>query len=161
IPLPNFRYKALESPQVAPPIGQEYDDSTWEEIKPHSYWGGWRQDFILRTTFQVANADKNAPYALYLPLGDAEDFSHPETLAYIDGQPYAAADRHHRELALNKSYLDGQPHRLALHGWTGGSIQGDPNEKLYMRDCSVVQIDTPTRQFVAAARVALEVADQL
>ena len=159
--LPNFRYKALESPQVAPPIGQEYDVSGWDEIQPHSYWGGWRQDFVLRTSFQVTNADKNFPYALYLPLGDSHDFSHPETLAYIDGQPYAAADRHHRELALAKSYLDGQTHQLALHGWTGGDIAGDPNIKLYMRECSVVQIDPPTRQFVAAARVALEVAEEL
>ena len=161
-PLPAFRYKPLESPQVAPPIGQEYDDSAWEVVNPRTYWGGWRQDFVLRTTFQVPpNADKNAPYALYLPLGESRDFSHPETLAYIDGQPYAAADRHHKEVTLAKSYVDGQTHRLALHGWTGGSIGGDPNIKLYMRECSVVQIDMPTRRFVAAARVALEVAEQL
>ena len=32
---------------------------------------------------------------------------------------------------------------------------------LFMRDCSVVQIDQPTRDFIAAARVALETATRL
>ncbi|HVU12786.1 MAG TPA: hypothetical protein VHD90_16015, partial [Phototrophicaceae bacterium] len=158
--LPNFRYKALSSPQDAPPIGQEFDDSGWESIAPNSYWGHWRTDFVLRTTFEVP-AGWNGPVSLYLPIGEMRDFSHPESLAYIDGQPYAAADRHHHELALNGHFRDGKTHRLALHGWTGGDIAGDQNVKLYMRPCSVVQIDPPTREFVAVARVALDVANQL
>jgi hypothetical protein len=48
------------------------------------------------------NADLQT--ALYLPLGESLDFSHPEAFAealtYIDGQPYSGCDRHHR-LALH------------------------------------------------------------
>ena len=53
-----------------------------------------------------------------------------------------------------------RPHTLALHGWTGlgGSANGDPFTKLYMRQCAVVQIHQPTRDFIALARVALETA---
>jgi alpha-mannosidase len=98
-----------------------------------------------------------------LPLGEAGDFSHPETLAYIDGRPYAACDRHHQEILLPDRWRDGQRHLLALHGWTGlgGWANNEPDIKLFMRDCAVVQIDRPTRDFVATARVALGIAKGL
>jgi alpha-mannosidase len=101
--------------------------------------------------------------ALYLPLGESGDFSHPEALAYIDGQPYASADRHHHEILLPARCRDGQHHRLSLHGWTGlgGWSGGDPHTKLLMRECAVVEIDPTTREFLAAARMALDVAAQL
>ncbi|MBC7811268.1 MAG: alpha-mannosidase, partial [Burkholderiales bacterium] len=157
-----FRYKALSGPEEAPPIAADVDDSAWEVVQSESYWGGWRTDFILRTSFQVpASFDSGAPAALYLPLGEARDFSHPESLAYIDGQPYASADRHHREIILPAHVRDGQPHRLALHGWTGQAMHSDPNERLFMRECAIVQIDQPTRDLVAMARVALDVTTQL
>ncbi|MFN8560823.1 MAG: alpha-mannosidase [Anaerolineae bacterium] len=162
LPLPPFRYKALSSPLDAPPVGQEYDDSGWAEIAPSTYWSGWRQDFILRTTFRTPESNTRNPiFALHLPLGDMRDFSHPETLAYLDGQPYAAADRHHPEIVLPPAMCDGQPHRLALHGWTGGDIAADQHIKLYMRECAVVEIEPLVREFVAAARVTVEVASQL
>jgi alpha-mannosidase len=163
-PLPAFRYKTLSSPLESPPIGADVDDSAWEVIEPRTYWGTWITDFVLRTQFQVPPGwDKDSPVALYLPFGEAGDFSHPEALAYIDEKPYASADRHHHEIAIPAQYQDGQTHRLALHGWTGlgGWQNTDMATKLHMRDCAVVQIDQPTRDFVAAARVALEVAAQL
>jgi alpha-mannosidase len=49
---------------------------------------------------------------------------------------------------------------LALHGWAG-SLNDDRDAKLLMRECALVQIDQPTRDFVALARVALGVADHL
>lgn len=160
--LPPFRYKTLSSPLEAPPISG--DDSNWEVIAPKTYWGTWFTDFILRAQFQVpTDWPADAPVALYLPLGDSGDFSHPEALAYIDGEPYASADRHHQEIVLPARCRDGKTHQLALHGWTGlgGFANNDPDVKLYMRECAVVQIDVPTRQFVATARMALEVANQL
>ncbi len=163
-PLPPFRYRALADPLENPPVGVDVDDSNWEVINPNSYWGTWMTDFILRARFQVpADWGTAGPVALYLPLGEAGDFSHPETLAYIDGQPYASADRHHREILLSASCHDGQAHWLALHGWTGlgGSEAADPNTRLYMQECTVVQIDEPTRELVAKARIALDVAAQL
>jgi len=163
-PIPAFHYKSLSSPLEDPPIGADVDDSGWEVIQPQSYWGNWRTDFILRTQFQIpVEWPADRPVALYLPLGDAGDFSHPEALAYLDGQPYASADRHHQEILLADRFHDGQPHRLALHGWTGlGAIaEHDPGIKLYMRHCAVVQIDPATRELIGTARMALEVAAQL
>src|SRR5262245_41638383 len=118
--LPSFRYKELASPTTHPPVESDVDDSAWQEISANQYWGTWKQDFILRTTFVIpADWDKSQPVALYLPFGDAGDFSHPEALAYIDGAPFAACDRHHQEILLKPEWFDGKPHTLALHGWTG------------------------------------------
>lgn len=163
-PLPAFRYKVLGSPEENPPIDAHVDDSGWKVIEPRTYWGTWMTDFVMRTRFVVpAEWGKADPVSLYLPLGDAGDFSHPEALAYIDGQPYAAADRHHHEIRLPEKWCDGKEHQLALHGWTGlgGFASSDPDTKLYMKDCAVVQVDQTTREFVAAARVALDVTNQL
>ena len=163
-PLPPFRYKTLSGPLENPPVDTKTDDSEWEIIEPESYWGTWKTNFVLRTHFQTPSGwEADSPVALYLPLGEAGDFSHPESLAFVDGQPYASADRHHHEILLPSQWKDGQPHLLALHGWTGmgGEVIHDRKTKLYMRACALVQIDPPTREFVATARVALDVANQL
>lgn len=163
-PIPPFKYQALASPDDAPPIDPAIDDSSWQTIPAFTYWGQWKTDFILRTSFTVpADWDKNIPVSLYMPLGDSGDFSHPESLAYIDGKPYASIDRHHHEILLPDSVKDGKTHQLALHGWTGlGGWQGAiPNTQLFMKDCAVVQIDQATREFIAVARVALDVTKQL
>jgi len=157
--LPSFKYLELASPLAAPPTQIDVDDSRWAEIEANTYWGSWMQDFVLRTTFAVPEfIDASQPVALFLPLGDAGDFSHPECLAYIDGEPYAACDRHHQEILLKPEWCDGKEHTLALHGWTGlgGFANGDAFTKLFMKPCAVVQIDQPTRDFCAFASIALE-----
>ncbi len=163
-PLPAFRYRELDGPLAPPPVAPDVDDSAWAEIGATDYWGSWMTDFVLRTTFTVpAEMDKTQPIALYLPLGESGDFSHPEALVYIDGAPYAACDRHHQEILLRPDWADGRPHALALHGWTGigGLERGDFFTKLYMRQCQVVQIHQPTRDFITLARVAHETAANL
>jgi alpha-mannosidase len=164
-PLAAFRYLALGSPTQPPPVDPEIDDSGWAVIDPNTYWGAWTTDFVLRSHFQVpADWDPVAPLALYLPLGEAGDFSHPEALAYIDGVSHAACDRHHQEILLPTHWRDGQCHRLALHGWTGLGDRlrrGEPGTQLFMRSCALVQIDRPTRDLAATARVALGVANSL
>ncbi|HEX5807520.1 MAG TPA: alpha-mannosidase [Anaerolineales bacterium] len=159
-----FRYRELADALTPPPNAVDVDDSNWQEIDAYDYWGAPLQNFILRTTFTVPDDwDRNRPVALSLPLGEAGDFSHPEALAYIDGKPYAACDRHHQEILLNPEWRDGKAHHLALHGWTGlgGTMSGNPFTKLYMRPCAVVQIHQPTREFLALARVALEAAQTI
>ena len=163
-PLPAFRYRALNGPLDPPLVGAEVDDSSWPEINPNEYWGFWMTDFMLRTTFSVPDDwDPAQPVALYLPLGEAGDFSHPEALAYIDGESYAACDRHHQEIRLPSDWIGGRRYLLALHGWTGlgGAATGDYFSKLYMRPCQVVQIHQPIRDFISLARVALDTAQNL
>ncbi len=160
--LPPFRLHMLpDHDPDTPLVGAEIDDSTWPLIETHSYWGNWRSNFTLRTTFHCpADWTSAVPVALYLPLGESGDFSHPEALIYIDGKPYAACDRHHQEIPLSKQWLDGETHLLALHGWSGfgGTAANPPPTKLFLRPCQLVQIDQPVRDFIATARVALGVA---
>lgn len=154
VPLAPFRFLALDGPLVAPPVSPDEDRSAWEPLAAETAWGRWQLNFVLHTQFAVPEAwPVDVPVGLYLPLGVRGTFSHPEALAYIDGQPYATADRHHQEILLPAAYCDGQSHDLALHGWTGypDSAEAGP----YMRECSLVQIDQPTRDFVTLARVAL------
>lgn len=159
-----FRFRQLDGPSTPPSTAQDVEDSSWDEIEPDSYWGLPRTNFILRTRFNVPTSWGAAgPSALYLPIGISGDFSHPEALAYIDGEPFAACDRHHQEIILPAKWCDGKEHTLALHGWTGigGQTVGDPTRKLQMRLCEVVQIDQPARDFIALARVALGIAKHL
>lgn len=162
--LPSFKYRELANPLTPPPIEIHTDDSVWKEIDATDYWGAWRQDFVLRTTFAIPEyMDSSQPIVLYLPLGDAGDFSHPECLAYIDGIPYATCDRHHQEILLNPEWCDGKEHTLALHGWTGlgGFANGDAFTKLYMRQCVVAQLHQPTRDFIVMSSIALETTNNL
>ncbi len=163
-PIDAFRYKTLPNPLDEPPVAPDLDDSDWEIIQPNTYWGTWITNFMLRSHFEVpSDWGTDEPVALFFPFGQSGDFSHPEALAYIDGQPYASADRHHHEILLPKQWIDGKTHSIALHGWTGlgGWENNEEATKLYMRQCAVVQIDSATREFIAAARVSLEVATQL
>src|SRR5205085_8338536 len=74
--LPPFRFHDLPDPMAEPPIGAEVDDTDWPSLNPPVYWGRPGADFILRTTFTVpADWPEAAPVALYLPLGEAGDFS--------------------------------------------------------------------------------------
>lgn len=162
--LPPFRYMELENPSVRPPVGPEVDDSGWEEVNPHEYWGRWLTDFVMRTHLQVPQDwDPQVPLALELQLGEAGDFSHPEALVYIDGLPYATCDRHHQMIALQERWADGEPHLLALHGWTGigGFATGDIFSRLYLRPCWLVQIHQGTRDLVSLTRVTLGTVESL
>jgi alpha-mannosidase len=162
--IPAFLYRTLPDPMTPPLLGAAEDRSAWKSIQPPAYWGSRFTNFMLHTSFTVpADWDADAQVALYLPLGEAGDFSHPETLAYIDGAPYAAGDRHHQEIRLDCQWCDGQAHVLDLHGWTGlfGDAVIADKEALYMRECFVVQVDQPTRDFLVMARVALETANSI
>lgn len=146
------------------PLSAAATDGLWQPVPPNTYWGRADLNFLLRGVFTVPNDfDHDVPVVLVLPLGDAGDFSHPEALAYIDGQPWAAADRHHQELPLPDRCRDGRDHDLLLHGWTGllGHTAAGPGRKLFMGECAVAQIDLPTRRFLALARTALAAAELL
>ncbi len=162
-PLAPFRYLALPGPDAPCPAGTGVDDSAWELIAAPAYWSDWDTTFTLRTRFAVpAEWGPPHPVALYLPLGRAHDFSHPEALLYLDGKPFAAADRHHQEVTLPDWVCDGAEHLIALHGWTGRNSSGLPaGTRLLMEPSALVQVDDATRSFVATARVAHGVATEL
>jgi alpha-mannosidase len=148
-----FKFRALRDASENPDL--HTDPSTWETVGPDTYWGGPDVNFVMTSSFSVpAEWDAALPVALFLPLGEAGDFSHPEALAYIDGTPFATTDRHHQEFALNAEHRDPSSHTLFLHGWTGG--YSPPGKRLQMFECAVVQIDPPTRELVAHTRVALQ-----
>ncbi|MEE8356887.1 MAG: hypothetical protein V3R33_06215, partial [Anaerolineales bacterium] len=156
-PIPPFSCLELENPELPTLSVLDSLENNWVEIPTHSYWIKPRTDFVLRTTFCVPTEWKNGgSIALFLPIGISGDFSHPEALVYLDGEPYGSCDRHHQELLLPDFVLDGKEHSLLLHGWTGigGLTVGDMTQRLKMGICEVVQIHSPTRKFIASARVA-------
>lgn len=163
--IPAFRYQPLDGPESLPPVAPDVDDSLWEQILPGQYWGSSQRNFTLRTWFTIPNDwDPSMSVSLYLPIGDAGDFSHPEALAYIDGIPFATIDRHHQEILLRAEWMDGKAHLLVLHGWmgrVGGYEYRHSNLKLDMRQCTVVQLHEPTRKLVALLRVVTETVENL
>jgi len=158
--LPDFHLAYTADPRHYPVFPIDYTNYLIQ--KPDTYWAGADQNFILDTTFCVpSDWGKDAAVAIYLPLGIPGSFSHPEALVYIDQKPFATCDRHHQEILLRPEWCDGQPHQLTLHGWTGNDHQEGEHARLLMRQCAAVQIDQPTRDFVAAVRVALGIATLL
>jgi alpha-mannosidase len=174
--LPPFRYRALSGPAEPPPIDTEVADDDWLVLEPLTYWGPSYTDFVLRNRFTIpVDWSRTLPIALYLPLGEPNDFSHPEALIYVDGNAYATCDRNHQEVLLHTDWQDSTPHTLALHGWTGlgdsklAGLLSYPDDvvafkhettppavlNLLMRQCEIVQIDQPTRDFVITVRVVL------
>ena len=159
--LPAFCYQPLQGTDVPPNIRQDADDSQWQQIQPEQVWGSSSQrNFILRTWFTIPGEwDPSRPVSLYLPIGDAGDFSHPEALAYVDGIPFATCDRHHQEFILRPEWRDGKPHLLALLGWMGRVTAS--SRQLLMQPCSVVQVHAPTRRLAALLRVIVETVELL
>lgn len=155
IELPNFEYyPSQKTDEMASP----------QVLEPNQYWGSPDTEFTLRSSFQIPlefqKSSDNASVALYLPLGEADRFSHPEALIFIDGRSFASCDRHHQEVLLPPAMMDGNLHTLELKGWTGLGDDWNTSKltRLVMRPCAVVQVDQPTRDFVILTRVALETA---
>ncbi|HEY0756451.1 MAG TPA: alpha-mannosidase [Ktedonobacteraceae bacterium] len=171
--IPSFHYRALRGEEALQAVGQGVDVSAWEVIEPLSHWGRAATSYVLRSSFQIPpDWPSDNPCALHLPLGEMGDFSHPESLIYLDGVAYAASDRHHQEVHLRDAWRDGAEHTLALTVWTGlggedllgllartvhptREYASPTPENLLMRACRVVQIDQATRDFVTTVRVTL------
>ena len=162
-PIAPFRWTALPDATTPPPL--DADPSGWDALPWNDYWAGQDVHFLIRSGFTVPVGWAEGPVALHLPMGVAGDiFTHPESLAYLDGRPWASADRHHHTIHLPERALDGLPHDLAFHGWTG--LTGWPPDprsraRLFMGECRLVEIDRRTRDFVSLAEVACELAQTM
>jgi alpha-mannosidase len=160
-PIPPFSFHPHEGADERGWTGIDIDDSDWPKIKHGTYWGGWCSDFTLRTHFTIPQQwDPKVSVAISFNIGQVPgfDFCHPEALVYIDGKPLAGLDNFHQTISIPACYRDGKDHVLALDGYTGrwGYYDSAPEFKLLMQDCNVVTIDTATRDFIAAARVAVD-----
>jgi alpha-mannosidase len=149
---------------VTPPdLGVFACDMRGERLEWNSYWGGQNLHFTLRSRFIIPEGWRNP--ALHLPLGVAGDiFTHPEGLLYIDGRALASADRYHHTIDLSTDLADGQPHDLLIHGWTG--LTGwppDPTDRsqLFLKQCSVIDIDRALQGFLTMAETALDLSTEL
>jgi alpha-mannosidase len=145
-PLPPFRFHAGEECLVAPNV----DDEKWPAVEPGDCWSKQGQNLTLRTAFRVP-ADWQPPVALFLPIGDAHQFVHPEALAYIDGYAYQGINARHQEILLPARWCDGEVHILALCGWAGTG-----NVPILMGRPEIVQIHQPTPDFVPAVKSRIQ-----
>lgn len=160
----DYKYFEHKTTQDDPLIGTKVNDKNWKPLKSGKTWGDWKAIFTMRSSFVVPKgfSDKG-PVALYLPLGNANNFCHPEALVHIDAKPIAARDCFHDEVILPAEYCDGKKHTLALYGWTGGANYRPTadNFNAVMSPSEIVIIDQPTRNFIITARVALGAAKVL
>jgi len=163
-PLAPFRFCLLEGKFKTEYLTQDFDDSSWKIVQTNDYWANPQTDFILRTHFRIpSDYSKSAKASLFLPLGISGDFSHPEALVFLDGEPFASCDRHHQEILLPDFIIDDNLHSLALHGWTGigGSTVGDLTNMLKMGSCEIVQVNQQLKDFCRKSKIALDISDLL
>ncbi len=160
-PLAPFSLKVFDHIVDPPEAEQTLGEGGWTPVPPYTYWGRSFVNFALAGGFAApADFGRDGPLALYLPLGDAGAFSHPEATVTIDGEVVGTADRHHQELALPRHFADGHAHQILMTGWTGllEAPVSDRLGQLMMRPCLVAEVDPATRELVAAARTALDAA---
>ncbi len=157
-PLDPFRFLPLEGVRFDAPICA--DPSGWDRIPPGGYWGRADLNFVMKSAFAVPVDWDAQSIALHLSLGVLGDiFNHPEAMIYVDQVPIGSADRYHHTLPLGPELADGRQHVLSLHGWTGhAGWPPDPQStaKLHLGQCSVVEMDRDTLDFVDLAHVALD-----
>ena len=164
LPLDSWNYHEIDQAFIDHANIPTDDSQGWIKISPHSYWGDWQTNFILKLRYQIPlDWDSSSPSYLYLPLGEAGDFfSHPEMLITCNGEKIGSADRHHHYVALPSTLLPGQNIDLVASGWTGhSSWPPEPglSTKLYMRPCYMVKRDNDAFNLVNLARSALETSE--
>ncbi|GAB5446302.1 alpha-mannosidase [Gymnodinialimonas sp.] len=162
-PIDRFKLELLQDAVALPNLGLPACEADGPRLEWNSYWGGQDHHFVLRSRFVVPKGWKHP--ALHLPLGVAGDiFTHPEALLHIDGEAIASADRYHHTVEVPERFVDGMPHDLLLHGWTG--LTGwppDPTDRsqLFLKECSVIDIDRALQEFTVLAGVALDLCKAL
>lgn len=159
VELDEFEYTELDDEQLPADLSQH----SFSQLPWNSYWARQNTHFVIRSGFKVPDSWEQP--ALFFPLGAAGDiFSHPEALLYINGNPVAAADRHHQLISLPEEFASNKRHSLLLHGWTG--LNGWPPEpnnqsRLFVKTCYAVNVDTQLQELIALSEVCLDQATNL
>ena len=67
--IPSFFYRELESALAPAPIGTDVDDSKWQEINAHEYWGSWLwKEIGLQSLISISS-----PHVIIETIKRAED----------------------------------------------------------------------------------------
>lgn len=155
----------LENDRSKPFFSEKDATSECEVLNPPCYWGKWNSDHSMIGRFTIPSewAGKGR-VAIQFDLGIPSkwDLSHPEALLYVDGIEIAGIDKFHKTVYLPEMFSDGKEHTFMLHLFTGrwGHYENSvPQYKLFMESCSIVCIDKPAKDYIAAIRVALEAAE--
>ncbi len=144
----------------------DYDDGAWATIGPGDRWGGAGQTWWLRAPVRVPEEWSGRKVAVHVLLGDYEDITGPEALAYLDGAPVQGFDYYHRDLVLDVGAGDGRAHVLALEAYSsllpGPQVIGalelvriDPEAEELYHDMRVVYDAVLTMPEDALARIRL------
>ena len=162
--LQSWQYHEINQPVIDHNKIPIDESAGWLEIKPHSYWGNWKTNFVLKLDFQIPREwDTSTPSQLYLPFGEAGDFfSHPEMLITCNAERIGSSDRHHHVVPLPMNLKSGESVKLVASGWTGYSSwppEPDLETKLYMRPCYLIKRDEDVFNFINLARSALETSE--
>ena len=164
ISLPEMEYTALPADESPAPLAED-PSLNWQQIAYEQYWGTWNTNYAFRGRYQIPESwALSGHIGLLMPLGDAGDyFMHAEALMYIDSEPLAAVDLRHPLVMLPPNLRNHKPHSFVLHGWSGigGSLWADHQPRLFLKQCRLVRVDMPTREFIALARCALDAARAL
>ncbi len=159
VELNGFEYAELNDERLP----GDLNHYTFSRLPWNSYWAQQNTHFVIKSGFSIPDTWEQP--ALFFPLGAAGDiFSHPEALMYLDGEPVAAADRHHQLIPLDAKFANNEQHSILLHGWTG--LNGWPPEpgnqsRLFIKTCYAVNVDTELQELIALSEVCLDQATNL
>lgn len=78
-----------------------YDDSHWDALHIGDRWGGSGLTYWLRIPLRIPDAWADQPAVVHIALGDYDNITGPEALAYLDGEPIQAFDFYHRHLLIS------------------------------------------------------------
>lgn len=114
----------------------DYDDSHWDTLHVGDRWGGAGLTCWLRVPLRIPSAWADQPVVAHIALGDYENITGPEALAYLDGEPIQGIDYNHKDLLISDRLRPGQDHTLALEAYSS-LIQ----EQQTLRALELVRID--------------------
>lgn len=128
--------------------GPDYDDSHWDTLYVGDRWGGSGLTYWLRIPLRIPDVWADQPAIVHIALGDYDNITGPEALAYLDGEPIQAFDFHHRDLLIGGRLRPGEIHLLALEAYSS-LMQGQQT----LRTLELVRIDADAEALYHDMRV--------